>query len=134
MSLDSKAFLEGLKLSKPFLELAATAEIRDKAERIAARAKAGAPVGTPEEGDSHPGAMRDDIGLKGEGVDAKGPFVDVGTREPYGLYQEFGTEHNPAHPFMRPAIAAESGSPLQTKVNLAPKSTSTAFKRVRKSK
>jgi len=121
-TLDSKAFMAAMKESKPFLELLALQDVRGRAQRIAETAKSLAPVGTPEEGDRHPGAMRDDIGLKGEGIDSKGPYVDVGTTEPYGLHMEFGTQHNAPHPFMRPAIAAEAGrSEMSTRINLAPR-------------
>ena len=34
------------------------------------------------------------------------PFGRVGTNVRYGIYQELGTRHHPAHPFMRPAIEA----------------------------
>lgn len=40
------------------------------------------------------------------GEDARGPFVDVGTNVEYGPYVEYGTEHSPAQPFMRPALLA----------------------------
>lgn len=39
------------------------------------------------------------------GRTAEGPYVDVGTSDPVGFYQEFGTSKMRAHPFMRPALA-----------------------------
>ena len=34
------------------------------------------------------------------------PFVRIGTNVEYGLFQEVGTVHHPAHPFLRPAMEA----------------------------
>lgn len=34
----------------------------------------------------------------------KKPFARVGTNVIYAVYQEIGTRHHPAHPFMRPAM------------------------------
>lgn len=133
-NLDYKAFLKGVELSTPFLESLALVDVRARAERIAETAKSLAPVGSAEEGDPDPGALREDIGIKAEGIDAKGPYVDVGTREPYGMYVEFGTADMAAEPFLRPAIASESGSGagVLSRVALAPIATSTLFKRIRK--
>lgn len=122
ITLDSRAFMVAVRAAKPFLEVAALGEVRLKAERIATRAKEIAPVGTVEEGDPHPGAMRDDISIKAEGIDSKGPYVDVGTTEPYGLMVEFGTVNMSPEPFMRPAIAEESGqAEMSTHISLAPR-------------
>src|SRR5260370_18368879 len=46
------------------------------------------------------------------GRDAKGPYVDVGTQDPVGFFQEFGTWKMKAHPFMRPALA-QAGAALR---------------------
>jgi len=125
-SLDRKAFLEGVALSKPFLEILALQDVRARAERIAGRARALAPEGDAT--DPHAGELKADLGLKGEGIDSKGPYVDVGTNahtaagDPYPLYVEFGTEKMVAQPFMRPAIAEESGSSVvPTRLKLAPR-------------
>ena len=112
-------FLSAIRAARPFLESAALVDLREDANRIAERAKELAPVGTPEEGDPHPGAMKEDISVRGEGIDSKGPYIDVGTVEPYGLFMEFGTEHNTAQPFMRPAIAEVTGSAMSSRINLA---------------
>ncbi len=34
------------------------------------------------------------------------PFGRVGTNVVYAVYQEIGTRHHPAHPFLRPAMEA----------------------------
>ncbi len=34
------------------------------------------------------------------------PFARVGTSVIYAVYQEVGTRHHPAHPFLRPAMEA----------------------------
>lgn len=38
------------------------------------------------------------------GRDFRGLFVRFGTNVFYGVYQELGTRHMPAHPFLRPAL------------------------------
>lgn len=43
----------------------------------------------------------------GEGADEKGRFVDIGTKSRrffYWIFEEFGTEHAPAQPFVRPSL------------------------------
>ena len=100
----------------PFLELASLPLVEATAERVAQFAQSFSP--------DLSGALRDSIKVQGSGIDKAGAYADVGTREPYAIYQEFGTVHNPAHPFMRPAIAAATGSALgfiTSKINLAPR-------------
>lgn len=36
--------------------------------------------------------------------DSRGPYVDVGTNVDYAPFVEYGTQHSPAQPFMRPAL------------------------------
>lgn len=110
-------FLKGLKEAERFLDVAAVPLIEATGELIVGVAKSLAPVDTD--------ALQQDIKVQGTGVDNKGTYVDVGTTEPYALYQEFGTVHNRAHPFMRPAIAQVtagglSSSVYSTRLALAP--------------
>ena len=100
-SLDSAAFMSALKLINPLLDADALIIARATGELVVGVAKSLAPVDTD--------ALQQDIKVVDSGIDGKGAWVDVGTREPYALYQEFGTSHNPAHPFMRPAIAQITG-------------------------
>lgn len=45
-------------------------------------------------------------------VDEEGiAFVDVGAF--YGVFQEFGTEHQRAHPFLRPAMEADEDTAVR---------------------
>ena len=94
-------FLKGFEHVKPFLEEEALKVGEEIGEAVVEVAKSLAPVDTD--------ALQEDIKVQGVGRDRRGVYVDVGTREPYALYQEFGTVHNPAHPFMRPAIAQVTG-------------------------
>lgn len=95
-------FMKAMEDVTPFLNAAALPIVRGTGEAIVVVAKMLAPVDTD--------ALQEDIKVQGTGIDEKGPWVDVGTTEAYALYQEFGTSHNPAHPFMRPAIAQITGS------------------------
>ncbi len=36
--------------------------------------------------------------------DVRGLYMRWGTNVYYGIYQELGTRHHPAHPFLRPAM------------------------------
>lgn len=98
-SFESAAFQEGLAKSKVFLEAEAMIKERETAARIRDRAQSLAPELT--------GTLRASIKIQGEGVDKGMPYIDVGTTDPVAIHQEYGTSHNPAHPFMRPAIAME---------------------------
>jgi HK97 gp10 family phage protein len=104
-------FLNGIKEAEHFLNVAATPIILEIGEQVVVVAKALAPVDTD--------ALQQDIKVEGTGVDNKGTYVDVGTTEPYALYQEFGTIHNPPHPFMRPAIAQITGGAFSSSAYLA---------------
>ena len=113
---DSSAFMGAMRLITPVLNAAAVPILEATGEAIVVVAKGYAPVDTD--------ALQQDIKVQGSGVDAKGPYVDVGTTEPYALYQEFGTEHNPPHPFMRPAIASVTGGGAESMISrlaLAPR-------------
>lgn len=105
MSLNSAEFLEGLAGAEEFLTAAAKMTMHEVADRIADRARQFAPVG--DDSDPHAGQLRDDIGIKGEGVDTGMPYVDVGSTVPEAVLEEYGTTHSDAHPFMRPALAME---------------------------
>lgn len=121
-SLDAANFLNVMRTEiGPFLEEASVPMIEETGRAVVDFAKAISPELT--------GDLRASIDVQGSGLDKKGPFVDVGTREPYALYQEFGTQHNPAHPFMRPAIAAITGGKMPSKLNLEPNKLSTPFRR-----
>lgn len=81
--------------------------LRAGAKPIVTRAKELAPVLT--------GQLRDDIAAEierqGKGSDTR--RIEIGVRKPTSRrfhLSEFGTAHNPAHPFMRPALD-EKASP-----------------------
>lgn len=99
-------FINGFKEAGRFLDVAAIPIIYEIGEQVVVVAKVFAPVDTD--------ALQQDLKVQGTGADNKGSYVDVGTTEPYALYQEFGTVHNPAHPFMRPAIAQVTGGGLSS--------------------
>ena len=99
INLESAAFLEGLAKSKVFLEAEAMVKERETAGRIVDRAQALVPVES--------GELRDSIQIQSEGVDRGRPYIDVGSKEPYAVYVEYGTSRQSAEPFMRPAIAEE---------------------------
>jgi hypothetical protein len=128
-SLDSQAFMAAMREIGPILEIAAMPIIEEKGERIAELAKRWAPVAEEFGGGAYPGELRDSIAVQDVGRDFRGPYVDVGTREPYGLYMEFGTKYVTQRPFMRPAIAEEADTYMSTRLFLAVK-TSTPFKRI----
>lgn len=50
------------------------------------------------------GRLRDEIAADPVQVDGERITVDVVSPTPYAKYQEFGTRHNPAHPYLRPAL------------------------------
>lgn len=56
-----------------------------------------APVGGAD--DPHAGALRDAIGVEGDG-----PAAELVCNVDYAAAQEFGSIHNPPHPFFRPAL------------------------------
>lgn len=74
---------------------------------VAARAKELVPVyAGPAREDVTPGELRDAIFAHSYVKDGA-PAVVIGVRQdeaPYGPFIEFGTEHNAAQPFLRPAI------------------------------
>lgn len=63
-----------------------------------ATAKEHAPVDT--------GNLRRSITYEIDTKTDRNPFSRVGTNVRYGIYQELGTRHHPAQPFMRPAMEA----------------------------
>lgn len=74
--------------------------LHDRAELALAFAKSIAPVGTPQEGDRHPGHFRDSLELKGPRV----------SKDRQGFVIESDTDYGPAvehdHHVMRRTIAA----------------------------
>lgn len=40
------------------------------------------------------------------GVDGRGLYALIGSNVEYALFQELGTRFSPAHPYLRPALAA----------------------------
>lgn len=67
--------------------------VEDAATQTESLAKGFAPVDT--------GALRNSIKAEKAGSDLA---WDVAVGQPYGLYQEYGTVHMPAHPFITPAV------------------------------
>ena len=56
------------------------------------------------------GDTRDSLMVQGEGMDAKGPWIDLGSKLEKAFYEEFGSIHGPPVGFLRAAIAeATSG-------------------------
>ena len=113
ITLDSRAFLNGLAEACADYAQKGYAESVYRAEAIKDAAQARAPRGAT-------GDLVASIEVT-EGSAAAGPYVEVGTRLDYGLYQEFGTcQHAktgkgvPPHPFMRPAIEEQLGAGLDT--------------------
>lgn len=43
------------------------------------------------------------------GMDAQGPYVDIGSNVEYAAYVELGTSTQRAQPYLRPALAAAGG-------------------------
>lgn len=112
--LDASAFLGAMKKTRSVLDIAGLSMIEATGEQVVMFAQSFSPDLT--------GDLRESIKVQGSGIDGRGPFVDVGTTEDYAIYQEFGTEHNPAHPFMRPALAAATHQEIPTaRIALAPK-------------
>lgn len=85
-------------LKRAFDELAL--ESFDDLQRVALdvqnRARELCPVDT--------GRLRSSIHHK-PGRDQRGPYVDVGTNVDYAAFVEYGTRHQRAQPFLRPAVA-----------------------------
>lgn len=50
-------------------------------------------------------AWGNDLHAGGEGIDTRGPYIDVGSMLPKAFYEEFGSVHGPAVSFLRTAIA-----------------------------
>lgn len=82
---------------------------RGTAQDIVDRAKSIVHVGGAD--DPNAGETRDslawgnDLHAGGEGVDTKGPYIDVGSMLEKAFYEEFGSVHGPAVSFLRTAIA-----------------------------
>lgn len=91
--LDADAFLKGLARALADLERDAAQELVNTADAVVDRAKALCPVDT--------GHLRDSLEARvlGDGT------VEVGTDDPTGIYNEFGTSKMPPRQFMRPALA-----------------------------
>lgn len=107
VTIDDAAFQSELKkvLRVEFPDLA-WQDANDAANRIASTAKRYAPRG--KEHDPKTPVLAETIGVT-SGSDEEGRYIDVGTTDYIGVFQEFGTSHNAPHPFMRPAIEEEMG-------------------------
>jgi HK97 gp10 family phage protein len=107
--------------------------LKQAAQPIADHAERLAPVGRPEEGDAHPGQLRDSIGVSTKltrrqrsvhrkmfASDRASVEVFVGAGGvPQAHLREFGSDGNPPAPFMRPAWDANKGGVLESiKTNL----------------
>lgn len=68
------------------------------------------PVGSAAEGDPHPGNLRNHLAIDGPHQEGNFNYVDVGVIDAdaetaiYGNVQEYGSGHNAAQPYIRPAI------------------------------
>ncbi len=82
--------------------------LKEHAEITRARAADLAPVGDPSEGDPHAGRLKahEDIATVPSLSSSKVAVVRVGPRLDafYGLFQEIGTAHHVAQPFLEPAF------------------------------
>lgn len=94
---DARAFAVGVERGVASYEATCARALDELANAVVDRARAMAPVDT--------GELRSSIAKGPAGNDGHGPFVDFGTNDPVGIYQEFGTSKMPPHPFMRPALA-----------------------------
>jgi hypothetical protein len=75
-------------------------------ERMAKRIATGPPPSPPGQGPGvRTGRLRNSITHR-LGVDAVGPYVDIGTAVLYGPYLELGTSRMQARPFLSPALSA----------------------------
>lgn len=67
------------------------------------------------------GRLRGEIHPTGAQIEGKKVTAMVVSPTSYAKYQEFGTRHHPAHPFMRPAAEESSGQVVKTvKESLGP--------------
>lgn len=95
------------------LEAMAYEETKGIAQDIVDRAQSIVHVG--DENDPNAGQTRESIAWGdalypgGEGIDARGPFIDVGSMLAKAFYEEFGSIHGPAVGFMRTALAEAMG-------------------------
>lgn len=98
---DARSFAKAIDRGIAEFERDGERALDDLADFLVGRAKQAAPVDT--------GALRDSIGVVARGRDASGPYIDIGATDEAAPYQEFGTEHNPPAPFLRPAFAEAPG-------------------------
>lgn len=96
IDVDTKGFLAGLARAYAEMGLSSQRELVRLAIEVQNRARELCPVDT--------GRLRSSIGHT-EGVDVRGPFVDVGTNVEYAPFVEYGTMHMAPQPFLRPALA-----------------------------
>ena len=96
---DDRDFQKGLAAAFEDFKAEAWKSELARAERIKVAAQARAPRLT--------GTLAESIAVT-EGSDEDGRYIEVGTDDPVGIYQEFGTSVDPARPFMRPSIAENS--------------------------
>lgn len=100
---DDKSFLAGLDAAIAEYDHDGAKALDKAGDAAVEAARSKVPVDT--------GELRDSIRVIEKGHD-DGPYVDVGTDDPVGIYQEFGTVNVPPQPFMRPALA-EAGDHLE---------------------
>ncbi len=96
-NLDSKAFEASLRTAVERAKLQGAEELQRLAFKVVNKAQRYAPVDT--------GRLRNSIGIKGQGTDIRGPFVDVGTRLNYAPHVEYGTGPHEIRPQSKKALA-----------------------------
>lgn len=107
IEVDDRAFLQGLDRALTDTQHDVNQREEAKASRIRNRMRQLAPRGA--EHDPKRPHLADTITVR-EVKDEDGNVAyEVGTDDPVGVYQEFGTSHNAPHPFARPAAAEEGG-------------------------
>lgn len=92
---DASEFLAGLEAAAKRLVVKSEAQLRRTGLRAQSNMKRLCPVDT--------GRLRSSIEMV-DGRDAHGYFVEIGTNVEYAPYVEFGTQHSPAQPFIRPGL------------------------------
>jgi HK97 gp10 family phage protein len=105
VEIDAAAFQEGAAAALKDFDVQAARIVLALGDKIVSTAEALVPHGVT-------GVLEGSIGSE-PGRNERGPYVDVGTSDPVGFYQEFGTSKMAAHPFMRPALA-QAGAELRT--------------------
>ena len=95
VDLDSAGFLSGLRTAVQRMELRSTDDLVRAGLTVQNEARRLCPVDT--------GRLRASIIMK-QGATNRGPYVEVGTNVSYAAFVEYGTQHSPAQPYLRPAL------------------------------